>query len=189
MPQAKTSQPANSQTVAELLARARTALGHRADYVLGGGAATPDAPSPLDELGTCDCSGFVCWALRTPRQQPTGQWLNTDAMWWDAIGGHSGLFARLDLDAPRPGALLVYPSLTLARRHVKPVPPRGPKVGHVAIVVAFEPKLRIIHCSAGNERHGDAIAETDDSVFRAVPYRAAVWFSGIDTAARDQGGA
>lgn len=122
---------------------------------------------------TCDCSGFVAWALGFDRFQPKdrfpsyGGWVNTDSMISDAK--RSGSFFEL-LTAPEWGCLVVSPSkykrVDGRRKRVK--------VGHVGMVVGPLPAewgdnwddLRVVHCSSSNSRRGGAIQETSGSGFR-----------------------
>ncbi len=170
-----------------LLLRARSALGLRAGYQLGGGAQSPDMPTPLDEEGGCDCSAFACWCVGLRKAAPqmaflrrvNGGWYNTNGIWWDALKEPTGFFSFVnwlasDEPAARPGDLVVYPSRDLVERHA-PAERRGkrmPSIGHVGLVATVTKAgavATVIHCSAGNERRGDAIAETDAAVFYAHP--------------------
>jgi cell wall-associated NlpC family hydrolase len=149
----------------DLLLRARSAAGKSIIYKLGGGGMSPTAPLPADGSNQCDCSGFVCWALRMSRQTShplyvkiNGGWINTDAIVRDATTA-TGFFEQSD--QPLPGDLIVFPSL-----------PPGRPVGHVGIIASVSaaagPSVptSVIHCSRGNfnARH-DAIAETEPAVF------------------------
>ena len=113
---------------------------------------------------TCDCSGFVTWALGIPRNPSAIGWVNTDNMHADAIGAQK-MFVRLS--QARVGALLVYPSA-------------GPgEVGHVGLVSEVDAKgqaSRVIHCAPDNflrepptGEPRNAIAETECDHFDAVP--------------------
>jgi hypothetical protein len=147
------------------LARARSAIGKRIIYKLGGGGMRPEAPLPSNANGECDCSGFVCWALGLSRQTAhplymnfNGGWINTDGIVRDARR-ETGFFFQPE--APSPGDLIVFPSMLPTR-----------KVGHVGIITevaqqdgSFVP-TRVLHCSHGNFKVAqDAIAETGPAVF------------------------
>ena len=90
-------------------------------------------------VDACDCSGFVCWALGSGRQEADGAWINTDAIWEDAKGRQRNFQL---LAQARPGALVVYPK---AGSHEN--------FGHVGIVIEAEAQGRatlVAHCSADN---------------------------------------
>ena len=150
-------------TVAELLARARSAAGRPTSYRLGAGGLTPDAPHPASSAGGCDCSGYVAWAFGYPREVRPGVWVNTDWIVRDALT-EGGMFTRLS--TPRVGCVAVYG---------KKLPTR--KYGHVGIVTALSAgkASRVIHCSSGNGRAGDAIAETPAHVFTNSPDTLYAW--------------
>lgn len=169
-------------TVPELLARARQVLPFKVKYKLGTGGMVPEATLPVNHEGTCDCSGYVAWALGISRYQPgnpfyktfNGGWVNTDAM---AADGKSpfGFFAALE--KPKPGCVIVYPS-------------NKPKLayGHTGIVTAmggpaqFAGISRVIHCASGNSREGrSAVLETLPLAFygagKLVSY---LWYAGVE---------
>lgn len=160
-------------TPRQLIQRARSAIGQGTQYKLGKGGMKPADPNPSDAPGFCDCSGFVCWALGISRRTDhplyvnfNGGWINTNAMVHDA-GNRTGLFRPAPLMIP--GVVLVYPGV-------------GRKVGHCGVLteVGTSPaEAKVVHCSAGNSRRGDAIQETDLSVFRH-PGTIAVWYVGLD---------
>jgi hypothetical protein len=115
---------------------------------------------------TCDCSGFVTWALGLARHPSAIGWVNTDHMHADARGSQNKLFVRLE--QARIGALIVYPRQG----------PKSEQVGHVGLVSEVDAQgraTRVIHCSpynfliepgAGGARN--AIAETDTTIFDKV---------------------
>jgi len=128
-------------------------------------------------LATADCAALACWSIGMDRYQPDrfstfGGWLNTDSMLIDARTSKE-LFEIAD--KPTPGDLIVYPSIDYDRDGDRE------RVGHVGIVVdaaAWVPGtfggLRVVHCSAGNDRRlGRAIAETD-----AAPWAGAATYRG-----------
>lgn len=156
-------------TVDELIARARSQIGLKTRYALGGG--TVSGEHCRDGRGACDCSGFVLWCLGWPRRdagaawlkRATNGWINTDGLWYDATEGPGAWVTPCDR---APGALIVYPASWMSRRP-------GPKVGHIGILTAPD---RVIHCSSGNQRRcGDAIGETDTAAFDRVLSLRTVW--------------
>jgi hypothetical protein len=176
----------------EIIERARAQVNRGTSYILGGGKSAPLGDNPRDENDGCDCSAFVCWVLGIDKAQPglawlkrvNGGWYNTDGIWWDAAMERTGFFTKPDRAIV--GDVIVYPSDWMVRKwwadlqsskKLLELPRR--KVGHVGIVSEVEilPSTgaaqmlssrvtKVIHCSAGNDRRtGDAIAETDASVF------------------------
>ena len=160
--------------VSELLARARSALGHQTVYLPGHGGFDPAAGDPRGPTGGCDCSGFVCWALGISRKTDhplyvrlNRGWINTDAMVHDAVQP-TGYFEPLD--TPRRGCLVVFAK------------PPTLRYGHVGIVtrVARGKAAKVIHCSATNFRTtGDALQETGTGMFER-PGTIFAWFVGVE---------
>ena len=161
-------------TVSDLLSRAASAAGHNIVYKLGAGGMFPQAPLPSNIGNECDCSGYVCWCLGISRKtdhplyvQFNGGWINTDGIVNDAQKS-TGFFERIE--TPRPGCLIVYPASL------------KPKVGHVGIVTKIDAKgtvaARVIHCSAGNSKTGDAVRETDPAVFN-TKLTIFAWYAGV----------
>lgn len=173
-------------TRTDLLARARLALDRPARYRLGGGVDEPSFDSPLDGQDSCDCSTFICWALglkkfergRTWLQAVNGGYFNTDGVWWDAVKTEMGLFNMIGWgqhwfgatgSLARPGDLIVYPALWVARGannpalnlHLTSYKDTLPGIGHIALIV--DPmqdergKPLVIDCSAAVP--GNAIRE------------------------------
>lgn len=141
------------------LGRARSQIG-KLRYVLGKGGRDPEAKSPGDATAACDCSGFVCWALGFDRHQPgfAGyDWVSTDSMVAMARRPDNGWFEEVQV--PRPGDLVVYPSIYKGGKRIR--------VGHVGLVsqvptgsaVGDWAALRVIHCSAGNQRRTKAAVQ------------------------------
>lgn len=173
------------QTVDELLARTRSQIGLKTKYLLGGGVFKANRHSCQDASGSCDCSAFACWALGVDKQgsypylvgpgqpvQPGNQWYGTDNIVNDAVHLAVGLFQKVD--APAPGALIVFPSQKAAGGKSTP--------GHVGIVteVRADGSLRVVHCSSRNfKAKGDAIQETDDAVFKGRNGLIYAWCSKI----------
>ena len=166
----------------ELVERARAMTELPSHYRLGGGKTAPAGAHPLDGGGTCDCSAFVMWCLGIPKpsgltwlKKLNGGWYNTDGIFVDAVREPTGMFTRLD--APRPGAIVVYPSRAVAQN------PQQPKVGHVGIVSEVDATgiARVVHCSKGNDtKLGRAIAETGPAVFATPPLSAIAWCEVVD---------
>jgi len=158
-------------TVTTMLARARSAAGKKTIYELGKGGMKPTAAHPGSH---CDCSGYVSWVLGFSRMtdHPTyksfnGGWVNTDAIVHDANVA-TGFFTKLD--TPKRGCLIVYPSSKST----------GVKIGHVGIVteVSGGKATKVIHCSSGNSKRGDAIAETGPEVWNK-PITIYAWYEGL----------
>ena len=157
----------------QIVKRARSQIGLKTIYRLGGGNLDPSALTVQDELRSSDCSAFACWVFGVRKYQPrfawlvkfNGGWLNTDGMYHDAALP-VGFFERAPVAAP--GMALVYPSARSVGKS------NGPKIGHVAIVGSVSKSgrtLSVIHCSSGNYRdHGDAIRETGPAAFERVSY-------------------
>lgn len=144
---------------ARTLERAKRAIGRSTVYRLGAGGMRPSA-----ELArSSDCSGFVAWAIGIPRQLPprTGGWLDTDCYWRGGSPVADGLFLQVAPENAKCGDLYVYPD-------------RGGRQGHIGVISEMreERPAMVIHCSSGNHRRcGDAVQETDCSVFDRNPNR------------------
>lgn len=156
---------------AQIIARAKSAIGKGIRYKLGGGGMKPEAALPDAGTGICDCSGFVCWVLGLSRlsnqafYKRYGGWINTDSM-EDDILSSAGIFDQLN--APLPGCIVVYGA--------------GSKIGHVGLVseVKDGKMIKVIHCSSGNDRTtGDSIQETKPTVFNRADVRFG-WFVGAE---------
>lgn len=146
-------------TAADVLTRARAACDVPVRYRLGQpGRVIPKGATEAVLPAECDCSGFVCYCLNMERFQWIVDahgfrhiiWLDTTVIAADAKF-HERWFEQC---APAPGCLIVYPD-------------RGGKQGHVGIVseVKAGKVTKVIHCSRGNERTGNAIQETGPEVF------------------------
>lgn len=141
----------NEQT----LARAHSALGLGTIYKLGKGGFNPAKPM----TPSCDCSGFVAWAIGIPRELPPkgNKWLDTDAYYASGKPVKAGLFTEVAIIDAEPGDLLVYPD-------------KGGAQGHIGIVtqVDLSAPTYVIHCSSGNyKNYKDAIRITGPGVFLA----------------------
>jgi hypothetical protein len=169
----------------ELLERARSQSGLKIKYAMGGGSIRAARHTCADNSGSCDCSSFVCWSLGVDKQgdypylvppggtpDPGGEWYGTDNIYNDAVHINVGLFQKVD--GPRPGCVVVYPTTW---KNGKASPP-----GHVGIATAVDSQgavRQVIHCSSCNfKSFGDAVQETDDTVFRGRPIYA--WCARIE---------
>lgn len=153
------------------VARARRYVG-RGHFLRGAGGRSPAAEGPEGPVGPvngrvgCDGPGFVAWCLGYDRYQPGfaggWDWVGPDSMILEAES--SGRWFR-PLGGPEVGALIVYPSIELARDG------RTDRPGHVGLIAATPPAwtreearwaaLRVIHCAASlQRRYGHAIDET-----------------------------
>jgi hypothetical protein len=146
------------------LDRARSQVG-RLRYVLGAGGRDPDAKSPGDLTGACDCSGFVAWCLGIDRKRPNFAgygWVSTDSLVAAARSPGTGVG---ELERPEVGCLVVYPGIYKQGKRVR--------VGHVGIVSQVPAEwsgdfgtLKVIHCSAGNQRRTKkAVQETSGTAW------------------------
>ena len=77
-------------TNAELITRARSAIGRGCRYGLGKGGFWPGLDRPWDNEMLCDCSGLVAWVLGVSRhlehpwyKAQNGGWLETSAIMRD----------------------------------------------------------------------------------------------------------
>ena len=137
----------------QTLDRAKSALGLKTVYKLGKGGFDPTKAM----TASCDCSGFVAWAIGIPRELPPGsnKWLATDNYYSGGKPVKAGLFSQVAIDKTKPGDLLVYPD-------------KGGNQGHIGIVTQIKsgaPSL-VIHCSRGNyKKFDDAIQVTGPDVF------------------------
>lgn len=146
----------------EVLARARSAIGHRCVYALGKGGFNPASPVPWNLQGQCDCSGFAAWCLGVGRHtdnpwyaQQNGGWLETTAIVRDALSPY-GLFQQVQWEQALPSDLVVYGDA-------------GGHQGHVGVVssAGLVGPAAVIHCSLGNYKVvGDAIQESAPALWK-----------------------
>ena len=139
----------------QMLQRANSALGLNTIYELGKGGFDPTIPM----TPSCDCSGFVAWAIGIPRELPPGsdKWLSTDSYWSGGEPVKANLFKEIELQQSEPGDLLVYPD-------------SGGHQGHIGIITQVDHSMPtyVIHCSLGNyNNYHDAVRITDPGVFLA----------------------
>jgi hypothetical protein len=113
---------------AAIAARAITGVSQLVDYRLGAGGRDPASPTPANDEGDCDCSGFVAWCLGISRKvaQPAyvrfnGGWLSTDGMVHDALTVGGILDQVPSDDDAAPGDVVVYGN--------------GPRIGHCGIII------------------------------------------------------
>ncbi|MDP8257507.1 MAG: peptidoglycan-binding protein [Candidatus Alcyoniella australis] len=145
---------ADSETT---LQRAHGAVGQKTTYKPGKGGFDP--AKALTK--SCDCSGFVAWAIGIPRELPpgSGHWMQTTSYWQGGGSAGSGLFERAQLGDAAAGDIVVYPDW-------------GNHQGHMGLVSEVVDGLptKVIHCSSGNyKRQGDAVAQTAADVFNKNP--------------------
>lgn len=149
-------------TQSEVVARARSCIGKDIKYRMGAGGFDPKAAMPGE---SCDCSGFVAWALGISRNLKipyygNGGWWETSAVYRDATLPFGYVERVMRHEMPKPGMLLVYPDV------------RGVQ-GHMGIVTAVDQDARValvVHCSRGHYMRGiGAVAETDAGVFDRNP--------------------
>ena len=148
-----------AMTPERALERTHSMVAQGTVYKLGRGGFRPDKPLWSDGK-TCDCSGFVAWALGFPREFPpgSGHWLQTTT-YWEGGGYPQTLFAARPLAEAMPGDLLVFPD-------------HAGRQGHIGIVTdcANQQPTRVAHCSSGNFRQtGDAIRATAPAVLLGNP--------------------
>lgn len=139
------------------LKRARASVNRGTSYTLGKGGM-----NPIKQLTrTCDCSGFVAWAMSIPRELPprSNKWLQTTTYWEG--GGNVGrnLFIEARNGEAEPGDLYVYPDFHDGTRT------RQGHMGIISEVKDGEP-VNVIHCSTSNDKNGDAIQETGPDIFK-----------------------
>lgn len=136
----------------QTLQRATSALGLRTVYALGKGGFDPTEPM----TPSCDCSGFVAWAIGIPRELPPGsnKWLSTDTYWNGGTPVIVNLCQQIQLQQAQPGDLLVYPD---SEGHQ----------GHIGIITQVDTNsTSVIHCSLGNyNTYHDAVHITGPQVF------------------------
>jgi cell wall-associated NlpC family hydrolase len=137
-------------------------------------AAGFDVHDPTLIVPTCDCSGFVCWALGLARGERLGdgsiRWINTDSIHADAVS--AGRRFRRTAEAT-VGSLVVYPKRE-----------SGERFGHVGIVTEVDDEgraRRVIHCSATNFKTPpfDAIQNTPPEAFERQRLSIYVWCQDI----------
>lgn len=132
--------------------------------------------------GACtDCSGFIAWCLRLSRRvdhplyvRVNGGWFETTAIHRDGMES-TGFFVQLD--SPRPGALLVYPDYN---------DPQGAHhEGHIGLVLDADGEgiagaQKVIHCSLGNYRGtGEAIQVTGPQAWLENKDSILVWLDAL----------
>ena len=142
---------------AELLERVRhaavlaRAIPEPITYGLGKGGFDPARHVPWNLSGECDCTGFLAWAMREPRQNESvpGGWIESSAVWRDATTTRKVFRTLGPGERPEAGDVLVTPD-------------SGGREGHVAVISVIAPDggpVRMVDCSPSNDRVGSAIAE------------------------------
>lgn len=152
-------------TRAQVLARARSAIGRQTVYQLGAGGRDPNTAHPGDLVAghlECDCTGMGAWAFGVRRFVESwnplyegGDWFESRTLERDARSPW-GFIAEVPWLQARPGDVLVWGD-------------RPGSQGHFGIVATVDVRgpLSVIHCSSGNFRGtGDAIQETPPDLFR-----------------------
>lgn len=171
-------------TLDQVVARARSAVGHKIVYELGKGGRDPFAALP-GQPRTCDCSGFVAWALGVDRFLENAgvphiegkEWMETTNLVDDARRRGLGYADEVRWQDALPGHILVWPDRVIGQ---DPTTKKDIKrQGHVGIIGSLGQlgPHTVIHCSSTNWReYGDAIRETSVDVFlrnRAIVARVA----------------
>lgn len=151
----------------EVVRRALSVVNQGCAYKLGKGGFNPSSPVPWSSLGQCDCSGFVSWAIGVSRQtdnpwykKQNGGWFETSAIVADCRTPF-GFFDQVPWEEAQLGMLLVWGDSRVGGKT---------RQGHVGIVteIGGGAPVSVCHCSSGNFRKfGDAIQETDVSIFKA----------------------
>lgn len=148
----------------------------------------PDADTPLDAAGKCDCSNLVHWIIGSVLNRGKNGYYNTDGMLYDAYGLKRGggkdkapqrVFTTFEGDA-QPLDLIVSPG-TYEMRNGKLYRVHA---GHTGIVTQVMPRysremsfegegyslLRFVHCSTFGTKKPPAIRETDGRPWRTNGY-------------------
>jgi hypothetical protein len=144
-----------------LINRALGMVGQGTKYKLGRGGMNPNLATPAPK-GECDCTGFIAWCFGISRKTNNpfymkymNGWFETSVIYKD-VGHTAGLFEQLV--KPRAGAIIVFGDYTTSS---------GRKEGHIGLITSLNNNaVQVVHCSSGNDKNGDAIQVTDDSVFR-----------------------
>lgn len=161
-----------------LIERARTALNKQTQYKSPGTTPPLAAASWPDEGAKIDCSGFLAWCLRLPRTVDHPKYKSINGGWFETTAIHADVKASWGyfeaLSTPKPGAILVYPDKDGHDGHIGLVTRTNGKPG-------LEGVDAIIHCSLGGwKKFGDAIRETDASIWKARADSVIGWYSGLD---------
>lgn len=164
-------------TPADLLARARSAVGKGCRYSLGCGGYHPQDPLPARPVWRrprgkllpvkalwCDCSGFVAWVLGRNRAATIvpGMWgLSTDSVYRDAHPTKGNHLKFTPIAAPVPGCIAVYGDWKddKGKSHQ----------GHIAIV-ADPDRHTVVDCSSSE----DGVSEHVQPVFWSGKHRV-IW--------------
>lgn len=153
-----------------VVARARRHLG-TGRYGLGRGGRHPDAVTPFDRDGLCDCSGFAAWSLGRDRKTDEigGGWISTDSIVADATGPRR-MFRAVPIGEAAPGDLVVYGGQRVGGVRVR--------IGHVGVVVeagATWDAVRVVHCHGGKR---PAVSESTAALWgrkRGIVVRPVAW--------------
>jgi len=155
---------------ARVVARALSAVG-TCTYSLGKGGRHPEAASPGDGEGRCDCSGYASWAMGLDRKSDAidGGWISTDSIVRDATGPRR-MFRVVPAGQIRAGDLVVFGGRWAKGRRVA--------IGHVGVVVEAGPTIeacRVAHCHGPSGR-SPAISVRDGRTWRrGIAVRPVAW--------------
>ncbi len=152
---------AQDPRAARVVERALSMAG-RGIYGLGKGGRHPDAPTPFDASGRCDCSGFaLAWVYGWDRYAPgliDGDWHSTRSAFDDARGKRR-FWREVPWSEVRPGDALTYPT-------------RPGRIGHCAVVVGAD---AVVHCHGGR---GPAISRATFNLWhrkQGIAVRPVAW--------------
>lgn len=136
-------------------------------YSLGAGPSNPNALTPFNRAGACDCSAFVCWALGVPKHVVLDEgdgsgvdWWNTDGLLAEARAGR--YFRFVEEGHYLPGDVVVYPSVDLDRDGARD------RIGHTGVIVSGGPLIavcEVVHCRPPRNGKGPAVVRTTGDPF------------------------
>lgn len=162
---------------ASLVLRARSGIGKNTRYSSPGVTPPLSASTWPETGGKCDCTGFLAWCLRISRKVNHPMYAKVNGGWFETTGIHAdieaswGYFEKLDI--PRVGSFVVYPDTGGVDGHIGLISEVSGQSGMAGIV-------SVIHCSNGSwKKHGDAIRETDASVWLTKSASVLGWYVGV----------
>lgn len=161
-----------------LISRARSGLGKSTKYSSPGVMPPLSAVSWPESGAKCDCSGFLAWCLRISRAIDHPMYKKINGGWFETTGIHADVkssWGYFDaLKTPTIGSFLVYPDKNGHDGHIGLVS----KINGGAGIAGVD---SVIHCSSGGWRkHGDAIRETDASIWKGNSASLIGWFVGVE---------
>jgi hypothetical protein len=129
------------------------------DYVLGKGGFDPGRHVPWNRSRECDCTGFLAWCIREPRENDgiPGGWIESTMVFNDATKTQRMFRTLTGVERAEPGDIYV----------IGDTPGRE---GHVAIIteVARDGSVvKIVDCSSSNARAAEAIQRRPPGYFKA----------------------